>query len=365
MIKTDKKGWIVRLVSCLLFFLAFNAFMGIYFKGKEVRFYNARLGQRMKYFNQYELDAAINRVAKDQGPKILVLGDSFVWGTGLSDNQTFSAELEKYLAGRIKGKKYHVYNLSIPASNAADVYAVLKQAGPLKPDLIILNTNYFFFSAAEPLAHMNYLWLTANLSDEPDRNRLIQRLNIFTPEVRLGEIIRRNLPLYRYREEINIKLFGTNKPQNKFTERLNSGVLSLRWRLGLEKKWKPKPGKETGESLGWAYSPNPVTPDRANYIFSEKIAAYLKNNRLNAAIFVTPHNANVVGKFMAAEGFKKNNQVISDIFTKQNLPLFNYEERLGDNLQSDHVHLSREGSTVFARLLADDITPLLAKTEGN
>ena len=340
-----------------------NAGLSFYFKGKEAQFYNARTGIRMKYFNPFELEAAVQRVAGDSGPKIVVLGDSFVWGTGVNENQTFPAELEKYLAQKIPDRKYRVYNLAIPASPAADVYAVLKKVGPLKPDLIILNTNYFFFSISEPQVHSNYPWLAANFADEPDRDRLVAKLNTMTPEFRLGELVRKSLPLYRYREEINIKLIGTNKPQTRFDDILNSVVLKTRYFFGLEKNWKPEAGKADAENLAWGYSTVPVTPDRANYIFSVKIADYLDKNRLNAAVFITPHNADVVGRFLEQEGYRKNNKIIKDIFLNRKFSFFDYENRLDDSLQTDNVHLSAGGSGEFARLLGNDIIPLLKQTE--
>lgn len=362
-LKTDKVGWIVRITSCLIFFAFINVFLLWYFAGREADFYNARAGLRMKYFNKYELEAAVQKVAQDKGPKIVVLGDSFVWGTGVDEKETFSERLEQYISKKTGSKHYNVYNLGIPASNAADVYAVLKKVGPLKPDLIIVNTNYFFFSVSERLVHMNYPWLVENFKNEPEKDKLINSLNIMTPEFRIGELVRRAIPLYRYREEINIKLLGTNKPQNKFSDILNSLVLKGRWTLGLEKNWKPKIGKESGEKLAWAYSPDPVTPQRANYVFSDKIAAYLKKNNLNAVILLTPHNNNVVGKYMEAEGFKKNSKVIKNIFTQKDLPFFEYEDRLDDRYHADHIHLTSEGSKVFAELLGKDVLPYLDGSE--
>lgn len=363
LLQSDKKRWIIRIVSCLLLFILMNLFLVFYFGGKEAGFYNARNGLRMKYFNPYELDAAVTRVAQDKGHKVVVIGDSFVWGTGVNEDQTFSAELQKFLDGRLSGKKYTVYNLAIPASNAADVYGVLKKVGPLNPDLIILNTNYFFFSVAERLVHMNYPWLTASFKDESDSQKTLPKLNVITTEYKIGEIVRKVIPLYRYREEINIKLLGSNKPQAVFSNVLNSLILKIRYKFGLEQDWKPQADDKTAESLAWAYSPDPVTPDRANYIYSDKIAVYLKDNHLNSAVFVTPHNAKVVGRFMAAEGFKANSKIITNIFTRYSLPVFEYENRLDDRLQADHIHLSPEGSKEFAKLLGKDIIPLLKKME--
>ncbi len=359
LLPTDKRGWVVRLGAGLLFFVLINAGLAFYFAGKETDFYMSRSGLRMKYFNRYEIDAAVKRVARDPGPKIVVLGDSFVWGTGVNENQTFSPELQIYLAGKLPGRTYRVYNLAVPASPAADVYAVLKKVGPLKPDLIILNTNYFFFSISEPEVHSNYPWLTANFADEPDRELIVAKLNVMTPEFRLGELVRKTVPLYRYREEVNIKLLGTNKPQEKFNAFLNTAVFKLRHTFGLEQGWQPKVNKAAGENLAWGYSAIPITPDRANYIFSAKIAAYLEKNRLNAAVFITPHNAKVVGKYQQQEGYQKNNRIIKNIFLNRSFSFFDYEDRLNDSLQTDNVHLSVQGSKEFARLLGDDIIPLL------
>lgn len=81
--------------------------------------------------------------AKSAGVKrILLLGDSFTEGTGVSLEVTFSKQLEDLL-------KLEVINAGVSGYSTLHEYVWLKERGlKLKPDLIILNVNETDFSEA-------------------------------------------------------------------------------------------------------------------------------------------------------------------------------------------------------------------------
>jgi len=71
--------------------------------------------------------------------RIITLGDSCTFGTGVSDEHTYSAFLEKKLNGRLNNKKYEVINAGVPAFMSYQALIRLEsELMDLGPDLIIL-----------------------------------------------------------------------------------------------------------------------------------------------------------------------------------------------------------------------------------
>ena len=74
------------------------------------------------------------------GRRILVLGDSFVFGWGVDDGETLPARLEAILnAGSPPGGGVCVLNLGVPGYGPGREAALLRRRGiPLEPDLVLL-----------------------------------------------------------------------------------------------------------------------------------------------------------------------------------------------------------------------------------
>lgn len=70
--------------------------------------------------------------------RILMLGDSFTWGFGVEQEETFSQLLEKTFSAH--GRKIDVVNAGVVSYSPILEYAYLKNYGlQLKPDIVILN----------------------------------------------------------------------------------------------------------------------------------------------------------------------------------------------------------------------------------
>jgi len=71
--------------------------------------------------------------------RIIMLGDSFTLGEGVTDEQTSSYVLESILNGS-RGRRYEVVNLAVPSYTPILEYLTLKaRIETLKPDLVIMN----------------------------------------------------------------------------------------------------------------------------------------------------------------------------------------------------------------------------------
>lgn len=77
--------------------------------------------------------------------RIVLVGDSFTFGHGLKDNQTYPYLLEKYLNSYLsKDKKFEVINAGIPGYSPDQEYKqILKKLINFQPDLIIWNIIFY------------------------------------------------------------------------------------------------------------------------------------------------------------------------------------------------------------------------------
>ena len=71
--------------------------------------------------------------------RVLVLGDSIIMGSGLSEQDTFPALLQQELADRFPGRRFEVINAGVSGYGLPEEYTVLKEDGlRLEPDLVVL-----------------------------------------------------------------------------------------------------------------------------------------------------------------------------------------------------------------------------------
>ncbi len=71
--------------------------------------------------------------------RVLVLGDSFVWGIGLDVGDTFPKQLEARLQKKIQGRTVEVINTAYPGYNTVDELLVLRDKGiKYEPDMVLL-----------------------------------------------------------------------------------------------------------------------------------------------------------------------------------------------------------------------------------
>lgn len=75
--------------------------------------------------------------------RIIVLGDSFTFGHGVSDNEAYPNQLEFVLNQAKQSKKYEVLNFGVDDYNTQQEFALLKMRGfAYNPDMIIIGFYY-------------------------------------------------------------------------------------------------------------------------------------------------------------------------------------------------------------------------------
>ncbi len=103
--------------------------------------------QRSYNLSMYNLEAmfASHEIASEKAPdefRIIVLGDSSVWGTLLKPDETLAGRLNAHKIFRFAGRMARFYNLGYPTiSLAKDVLILNSVALQEKPDLVIWSTT--------------------------------------------------------------------------------------------------------------------------------------------------------------------------------------------------------------------------------
>ena len=114
--------------------------------------------------------------------RLLVLGDSFVWGAGVYPLDTYPRRLETRLASLDSEVDFEVLSWCHPGWNTQHVWQSVRPAlERLDPDLLILS---FTLNDAEP-------------SQEAKRKQMTDSLHRQTPQGRLGRALYGGSALYR------------------------------------------------------------------------------------------------------------------------------------------------------------------------
>ncbi len=96
--------------------------------------YNLSLYNLEAMFASHELDGVKN---DDSGYRIIVLGDSSIWGTLLKPEETLSGQLNQLNLINCKGQKVRFFNLGYPTLSLTKDIMILDEAMKYSPDLIV------------------------------------------------------------------------------------------------------------------------------------------------------------------------------------------------------------------------------------
>ena len=119
--------------------------------------YNLSINTLTAMFASHEINAA----SKPENEfRVLVIGDSSVWGYLLHPEDTLSEQLNQMQMTMANGKIVHVYNLGYPTLSATKDLLLLDAAAAYKPDLIIwlvtLESLAWEKQFASPIVQANY-----------------------------------------------------------------------------------------------------------------------------------------------------------------------------------------------------------------
>lgn len=173
-------------------------------KTAEITYRNLEYNMSVKLNNQgFRSNKDFNTIKEDDSYRILVLGDSFAFGAGVNQNETFPHLLEKYF-NQNTTTKFEVYNLGISGTPPYTYLRVLKKYGKqYNPDMVIIS---FFIS-----------------NDIMRGNFQIEKLKFLTFPL-IHKLVRQKL--FGVDNLLNDPAFKNTKVDKKYVEYTKKGLLA-------------------------------------------------------------------------------------------------------------------------------------------
>lgn len=156
------------------------------FPGRQ-RFPFGETPEKSYSLNTYNLDTMFSTLEINRGIKskdefrIIMIGDSSVWGTLQHPEETIAAQLQSGFPDLIVGKKLKVYNLGYPTDSTFKDLLILDKARQYQPDLFI------WMVTLDSMAAANQLNSPVILQNKTLARQYIQSFNLSIPQDSLNE----------------------------------------------------------------------------------------------------------------------------------------------------------------------------------
>ena len=386
-------GGITFLVSLALFFFISN-FLGGWYVYHQMGFDNNFRFEDGAQVKGEVLDLYVEYITGQKGYKIAVIGDSVVQGAGVPGrDQTITAHLQDELCGSYL-REARVFNLGLPGGRPADLFLTLKklhEAGAVQ--LVIVNISYPFFSDEMARTPLLYYKVWAPLLTEEERKGLkvpaekqgVPKAPAAQPETG-GSIEAENFlqwkvaslwSVYRFRQELNRFLFG-GPPAVKLKEFFNltfKGEAPPREQPEepdqeepLSEKDKPENKYNVWYSFPWndrdlEHLANVfnVNDSNLNFKYYRELCQYLEANKIPAVIFMSPVNRDLLKQYRLLDqgSFLENTNLIGQVARQSGVPFLDYQNAVSLDLFHDSMHMLDGGNAATAKLLSQDLQPVI------
>jgi hypothetical protein len=293
---------------------------------------------------------------------LIVLGDSVTYGTPESSDHTIGYYLEERIL-KDKGELQAVFNLSMPAMQAGDLYTVLLMLDErnISRENIVINVRYSSFVERTPGPPIVF-WLGPELQQldpttyEQIRSHMAQNGRV--EERNLTALFTQNIldpitnaiPYFNHKDFIEHKFKITT--QTLLTGSRPSDA------LGDIRPWHMKENlREVLKAKEYVDGFNPKTFDMSDknlhVYFMNKIIEHQRDTQ--TLIFLSGTNDELSKEYIQHEGYQSNLKLIDDYFAKQPVDYLNLHGVIDPNLFTDHTHFTKEGYEQIANLLWDEI----------
>ncbi|UJF33600.1 hypothetical protein [Paenibacillus hexagrammi] len=282
--------------------------------------------------------------AKQLQDYVIVLGDSVFYGSPGKSEDAFTAVIDKELTNE---HPRQIYNLSLPASQIGDIYAML-----LKLDQYGISTNHLIFNVryASFVPRLSYesalfWWLDDLRSVDPiayqrslPSEETARPNNLYVKfKGELEQVILPYYRLYAYRDYLNEAL-------NHAWARGTGGVIPSD-ELGPSIPWYEKDTSDALEQLeikrAFSDAPFDLSERNVDIYFLNKIINHQKMK--DTLIVMTGTNHSLMKSFIDMPGYQENAKRINEYLSALPVQFLNLEGKVPDNLFTDHTHLLPEG----------------------
>lgn len=292
--------------------------------------------------------------------RILVIGDSFTFGWGVEDSETYAAQLQRLLAARQPAQRIEVINAGFAACYSPDTYYLyLKREGlGLNPDLIVVGT--YVGNDLDSLVAFENEWV------ETDAEGLPLRIRNTNSHVVGNMLLPRDVPL-RYRLPVLHRLH------------LFQGMADLWWALKEQLQASVTVSArlhahapDNDEGIPYIY--RLTYAERTNTVMRRVESVFAGMDRLATeagvplVFMIIPEQVQLLEnafKGLPAD-IKKPQRLLSEFFEREGLAYVDLlpsfaKEGSSRMLYFPHDnHWTAAGHALGARILADTVAPYLA-----
>lgn len=321
-----------------------------------------------------ELPAVFHLIEKDRSKydiNVIMLGDSVSYGAGsqVKPNENIGRYLEDDLTRALPGKKVKVWNLAIPGSKPGDLYFVYRKALELKPDLIVANFNYIFYTPSNIKSPVVFKWLVGDFDQDGRYRAPVESLLCPNLEHRLEYLAGQYIPVYRYRDLVNALVFK-DYPGKKFQAYANGTIVRLERLFAVapayptvssattagngpkKNEWFYQDWSVKLPTIAYMYNNTPIdTATNPAYLFTRQIIKEAQASGTPAVFFLAGQNHRLLHGLIDNKEYVENNRKIDQLFAEQQASYINFDNRIPDWFFTDNVHLTAPGNQLVARNL--------------
>jgi len=359
--QTTRKPWYVVLrpwLYCLFFLLLVEFAARYYFdRGDSLH------GERFDNFPNAALeDRFVDQIRHDDAFRVVVIGDSVVVGPSLLErNQTIPSYMEAALNRANPGRKIHVWNMAFAGARATDEYCMLLKVLDAKPDLVVVEANYFITILDIKQLPLWNSALARNLPEVPPE--IVPYLDNRKPqqvvEDTLTDLFEKNIRVLGMRQAINAELFGV-QPRVPFSQP-NPAVMTAvtaSKRLGYltMERWDKR--GYTLDQFASSYG-NPLTTDNLNGHFYRVLIHKLETCGIPAITYATPQNPAVRLAYVPPKRYADNRRMMATYLASPTVPYHDYDDLVPTEQFYDNDHLMAAGNRLVGEALARDAAPMV------
>ena len=308
-----------------------------------------------------QLIIKLRQLQRFEGCKIVLLGDSLVYGGILKDfgdddwhNHTLTPLLHEKFSAAYPGKKTLVMNLGINGALPADIECLSRLVVPCRPDLVILGTHLRHFSAdfaSEPTS-MARPWLrdvhnegNGSIHYRPVSSRSGCRLDD-TAAAWLGD----RLSLFRNRDTIQALIKHGSLPERLTDSRARwNGAGPIAFKSNVERdpmilllQFKKR------------FSTVSLDDEHCQVKACRRTLAYLKNQGQKSIVFYVKENPDQVDSVIDEDDHQRLYAQLVGMIHESAGPHFRYVPPIADlpaNEFLDLSHVNHAGYEIIARSL--------------
>ncbi|RJX38838.1 hypothetical protein D3P09_15015 [Paenibacillus pinisoli] len=283
----------------------------------------------------------------------ILIGNSVAWGTNESSDHSLGRYLSDNATADGDGKLQAVFNLSAPSIMAGDAYTLLLMLDErgIKTDNVMIGLTYSSFVEASPGVRKVF-WLGDDLkkADPATFKKVLPHLEANGYKNVTGwkgtehnaiEAITDWVPVIKYKTVIPEAIKAMGKESDV---------------MGDPRAWNEKKFSEkwiTSPQYLNFFSPEPFNMTDSNWTvyFMNRIAEHQQGKRL--FVFVAGSNGELSKKEVTNPGYVANMEKIDSYLAELGVDYVTLQDRIDPNLFTDHVHLTKEGNELLARIIWD------------